>query len=83
MAIVTVVALPIAPASFASECEVRGIPVDMEERGCPSFRPDLLPYSSANWLDDVRVELTNRKILWVIAWLSGLILGGLLRGGLG
>ena len=55
----------------------------MEERGCSSFRPDLLPCNSANWLDEVRVRLTNRKILWVIAWLSGLILGGLLRGGSG
>lgn len=39
---------------------------------------------SENWLDEVRVELTNRKILGVIAWLAGLaVLGWLLNGRLG
>ena len=42
----------------------------------PSFRPLLLPGNPANWLDEVRVELTNRKVVGGIAWLPGLTLGG-------
>ena len=39
---------------------------------------------SENWLDEVRVELTNRKILGIIACLAGLaVLGWLLNGRLG
>ena len=56
----------------------------MEEKNRPLFRSSLIPGSSANWLDEVRVELTNRKILWIIAWLAGLAaLGWLLKAGLG